>query len=290
MTILPMYEFLLWNNCNNNCKFCWQKKEKQSTLNEQLEAIALTMDYIKQLQNAHVLVIGGEIFAETNIDIKFNLYGLFLHIIDKMLKNEIDQCYINTNILYNLDSLLIPVLEAFKAVNLITRIHFTTSADEFGRFANHTSKNLFYNNLNKLRELYPDLYIICNIILTDHFCNMILNDEFNLQEYMDKYKVDVNTIPYIKYGHEIGAPTRKKVFDTLLKLNQQCPDYLLKYTNNFLLGQEIVLHQYKDGVLVNVTSDKSICNHSENFKRCYSDSEECFICDCAKLRKTVYNI
>lgn len=290
MTILPMHEFLLWNNCNNNCKFCWQRKDKQSTVDEQLEAISLTIDYIKDLKNFHILVIGGEIFSEANIQVKLNLYGLFLHIIDKMLKNEIDNCYINTNILYDLNSLLIPVLQLFSTANLINRIHFTTSADEFGRFSNINLKNLFYKNLKILREQYPDLYIICNIILTNDFCDMVLTDEFNLKEYKNKYLVDVNTIPYIKFGTEIAAPTREKVFKTLLHLDNQDPKYLLKYTNNFLLGQEIVLHQYQKGTLVNVTSDKSLCNHSENFKQCYIDSDECFICDCAKLRKTIYNI
>ena len=290
MTVLPMHEFLLWNNCNNNCKFCWQRKEKQSTLDEQLEAISLTIDYIEDLRNAHVLVIGGEIFSETNTQIKLDLYGLFLHIINKMLKNEIDQCYINTNLLYKLDSLLIPVLELFNTANLIKRIHFTTSADDFGRFSNNTSKTLFYSNLKELRKRYPDLYIICNIILTNSFCDEILSDNFNIKEYMNTYQVDVNTIPYIKYGIEISAPTREKVFNTLVHLDKQNPGYLLKYTNNFLLGQEIILHQYKNGILVDVTSDKNSCNHSENFTRCYSDSNECFICDCKQLRETICGV
>jgi biotin synthase-like enzyme len=27
MIFKPIYEFLLWNNCNNNCKFCFQRKD-----------------------------------------------------------------------------------------------------------------------------------------------------------------------------------------------------------------------------------------------------------------------
>ena len=288
MTVLPMHEFLLWNNCNNNCKFCWQRKDKQSTIDEQLEAIALTIDYIKNLQNFHILIIGGEIFSETNTQVKLDLYGLFLHIINKMLKNEIDKCYINTNILYDLNSLLIPVLELFNTANLIKRIHFTTSADDFGRFVNKTSKNLFYKNLKYIRSKYPDLYIICNIILTDSFCDAILNDQFNIKEYKTKYNVDVNTIPYIKYGTIVEAPTKEKVFNTLLHLKQQDSDYLLKYINNYLLGQEFNLHQYKNGKLANVTADKSECGHSENFKNCYSDSDSCFVCDCKELKKVLF--
>ena len=290
MKVLPMHEFLLWNNCNNNCKFCWQRKEKQSTEEEQVEAIDLAHEEITKLKDAHVLIIGGEIFSETNKRIILNLYGLFLSIISKMLKNEIDQCYINTNLLYDMDKLLIPVLKMFDTTGLIKRIHFTTSADDFGRFSNDNTRKLFYDNLQDLRKKYPDLYIICNIILTDYFCDAILTDKFNIKEYKDKYTVDVNTIPYIKYGTIIEAPTREKVFNTLIHLDQQDPGYLLKYTNNFLLGQEITLHQYQNHSLVDVTSDKSSCNHSENFKRCYSDSDECFICDCEKLRKNICGV
>ena len=290
MTILPMHEFLLWNNCNNNCKFCWQRKDKQSTIDEQLEAISLTIDYIKDLKNFHILVIGGEIFSEANIQVKLNLYGLFLHIIDKMLKNEIDNCYINTNILYDLNSLLIPILKLFDTANLISRIHFTTSADEFGRFGNMSSKELFYKNLLTIRKLYPALYIIANIILTKDFCNKVMNSEFNIREYKEKYKIDVNTIPYIKYGKEISAPSRKLVFDTLVKLDQQDPGYLLKYTNNMLLGQKFYLHQYQNGKLEHASAGINECGHSENLTRCYSDSDNCFICDCKLLREMICGV
>ena len=26
MEIKPIYEFLVWDNCNNNCKFCFQRE------------------------------------------------------------------------------------------------------------------------------------------------------------------------------------------------------------------------------------------------------------------------
>lgn len=288
MIVLPMHEFLLWNNCNNNCKFCWQRKDKQSTKREQIEAIDLTIAYLEDLKDAHVLVIGGEIFAEQDTTIKNRLQDLFLKIIQKMLINEIDNCYINTNLLYNLDSLLLPVLENFAKNSLIQRIHFTTSADDFGRFDNQVTKSLFYKNLLTIREKYPELYIICNIILTDNFCDMILTDEFNIKEYMLKYKVDVNTIPYIKYGTIVGAPTREKALNTLLHIKQQDSDYLLRYLNNFLLGQEFNLHKYVNGKLMDVSADYNPCGHSENFTRCYSDSDNCFICDCAELRTLLY--
>ena len=121
--MLPINEFLLWNNCNNNCKFCWQRKDKQSSHDEQIQAIDLTENYLKTLKDSHVLFIGGEIFAEKDPEIKSRLYDLFIQTAEKTNYNEIELCYINTNILYNMNDLLLPVLEIFNGLNLIKRIH-----------------------------------------------------------------------------------------------------------------------------------------------------------------------
>ena len=64
--------------------------------------------------------------------------------------------------------------------------------------------------------------------------------------------------------------------------------YKDEYINNYLVGQEFNLHQYKNSKLVNVTADKSKCGHSENFKNCYSDSDSCFVCDCKELKEVLF--
>lgn len=283
--VKPINEFILWPNCNNNCKFCWQKKEKQSTIEERLESIQLVYETVHDLQDAHVLFVGGEIFSEKNENVKQALIKLFELTFNKMEKNEIEICYINTNILYDLNTLLLPILTELEKRNLQQRVHFTTSADYYGRFVN--TENLFYDNLKLIRSRFKDLYIISNIILTKPFCDDILSDKFNIKEYKEKWNVDVNTIPYIKYGTDIGAPTREEVFEALLHLDKQDPGYLTKYCDNFLLNQPILLRSYKDHKLNFVSSDKSPCTHSENFTRCYSDSDTCFVCDCAILKDLV---
>jgi len=169
--------------------------------------------------------------------------------------------------------------------NLHNRVHFTTSADYYGRF--NATEHLFYDNLKLIRSRFKDLYIICNLILTKPFCDDILSDKFNIKEYKETWGVDINTIPYIKYGTIIGAPDRKTVFKALLHLDKQDPGYLIKYCDNFLLNQPILLRHYINHKLEFISSDKSPCMHSENFKRCYSDSDTCFVCDCAILKDLV---
>lgn len=284
--MLPINEFLLWNNCNNNCKFCWQRIEDMSTKEEKLLAIQLVKEYLRDLTNSHTLFVGGELFCETDPEIVYRLYDLFQFNVSKMLSGELDLCYINTNILYDISPLLLPVLTLLEDNGLLHRVHFTTSGDKYGRFTKK-SRLLFYKNLQLLRKLYPDLMIIVNLILTKDFCEDILNDKFDLGLYMNQYQIDVNTIPYIKYGDDIKAPSRELVFKTLYKLDKQAPGYLLKYCNNFLLGQDIILHKYIKGQLIDVTSRKSMCGHSENFTLCYSDSDHCFICDCDTIRSTL---
>ena len=284
--MLPINEFLLWNNCNNNCKFCWQRTEDMSSKEEKLLAIQLVKEYLRDLKNSHTLFVGGELFCEQDSEIKYRLYDLFQFTVSKMLIGELDLCYINTNILYDMVELLFPVLNLLKKHNLLNKVHFTTSGDDYGRF-NAKTRKLFYKNLHILRKLYPDLMIIVNLILTKDFCEDILEDKFHLGEYVEKYGIDVNTIPYIKYGEDIKAPSRELVFKTLYKLDKQKPGYLLKYCNNFLLGQDIILHKYVKGQLLDVTSRKSICGHSENFTLCYSDSDKCFICDCDLIRSSL---
>lgn len=283
--IKAINEFLLWPNCNNKCKFCWQRKEKFLNTEEKSKSIQLVYEKVTTLNNTHILFVGGEIFCEKEQIIKEKLIKLFELTIECMKQNKIDLCYINTNLLYDVNELLIPILNLFKKANLIHRIHFTTSGDYYGRFNN--TETLFYNNLKFIRYSYKDLYIISNLILTKLFCEDILNDKFNIKEYKENLKVDVNTIPYIKYGNIIGAPTREMVFSALLHLNAQDPGYLKAYCDNFLLNQEIILHQYKDNELKIVSSDKLNCGHSENFKCCYSDSDKCFACDCAELKKLI---
>ena len=283
--MLPINEFILWNNCPNNCKFCWQKLEKQQTYEERIQSLNLVYEKVKKLYNSHVLFVGGEIFADKNMTINSQLFKLFRLTCEKMQRNEIELCYINTNLLYNINVLLLPVLNMLKDYDLIDRVHFTTSGDGDGRFSNSFSIKQFYLNLCEIRNLFPVLPIYVNIILTKNFCEDVLSEKFNIATYERDYKVEVNTIPYIKFGKDIEAPAKETVFKTILKLNEQLPGYGIKYCNNFLLNQDIILQKSENGKLLNVSSDKSVCGHSENFTKCYSDSDECFVCDCMKLKE-----
>lgn len=285
MIVLPMYEFLLWSNCNNNCKFCVQREDHMSSKEERLKAIELAFDNIKKLRDAHVLFMGGELFSEPDEEVKEKLKNLFDYTFDKSRNKELEFIYINTNLLYNTEYLF-SILD--DASDIIERIRFTTSDDVDGRF-NEKSMSLFYNNLRALRNRYPKLRIVVNTILTKTLCDMIMNDEYNVLDYQNKYDVLVNNIPYINVEKRASylAPTKSDVIKALNRLNQMLPGYMKGYCDNYLLKQDFHLLQFKNGAFEDVTSGRSECGHHENFKRCFSDSNECFKCVLQKIKDTI---
>ncbi len=279
--IKPVYEFILWPNCNNHCKFCPQREDKD-LLNHLQKIMVLNkvlefLDSENFTKGSHILIVGGEIFDD--IKIEEQLGKFFDKIIDKMLKEEIDLTYMNTNLLYDMD-MLKGIINKFKDKGLFDRLKFTTSYDLEGRF-NDRTKVLFENNLKLLRESYNDLHIVVNTILTKTTCQSIIDETFNPKEFCDTYKCDINLIPYIIYNKELSA-SRDMIFKALMKMNELEPSYLRRYIDNFDLPQDKLLYQYKNGELEFCSSDHSECGHSENFKM-YSDKGTCFICDLKEL-------
>ena len=309
-----IYEFLLWNNCSNNCTFCHQRAHERKIddkillPNEQIESLYICKEFLDtQFEKGnHILLVGGEIFDIVNDEVKKALVDLIKYIKNKMLDNEIDLLYINTNLLYKDTSLLDWFLTLFEANNLINRIKFTTSYDMVGRFTSKEREFLFYKNLKHLTDTYIDLHIVVNTVLTNEACKRICEDRFGadylleylkdqgkdmftVKDWLDYFKVDINTIPYIRlpYDKAPEMPIKEVVFNTLLHINNIIPGYLDSYATNIALTQKKELFEYnkKEKMYKYCSSALSDCGHSENFKLSFADSSECFPCAIEKLAK-----
>lgn len=280
-----IYEFLVWDNCHNNCKFCFQRSnptiltlfERQRSLNKVIEFL----DSDKYEKGSHILLVGGELFdTPSSIDILFECYQ---KLIKKMLSNDIDLLYINTNLIYTDRSILGSILCLLERNKLLERVRFTTSFDFEGRFKSEDDKDIMLRNLENIKSQFPDLPIVTNIILTDKACSQILENNFNPSEFMERYKCWINFIPYLIYNKELSA-SRSKIFKTLKYIDKQIPGYLSKYINNLDLPQDKLLYKYDRSIRdFKFDSCKNLsCGHSENFKL-YSEKETCFICDLKRL-------
>lgn len=281
--IKPIYEFLLWPNCRNHCKFCFLKKEAESTKEEKEIAIQKAIDFLnsdKFINGSHVLILGGEVFDSP--DIFSSLKALFDLIFEKSDKNEIDLLYINTNLIYKKLDLIEYIIQTFSKKDQLDRLRFTTSYDLEGRFTAQTERLMLFN-MEYLVDKYPKFIPYVNIILSKAVCSAILSDKLNIAEFMEKHKCKVNLIPYIIYDKAL-ATDRNHIFKTLLKIDEQCPGYLKDYILNQDLKQKRNLYQYnrvsKD--LEYRSCDDLECGHSENYKR-YSSAGTCYICDIKEL-------
>lgn len=283
-------EYLAWNDCNNACKFCWQRLKPKSNTEQRLQAIKLIKEDMVNLnipyEDNQILFVGGELFFEQDNDTKEALYDLFECLFDLMYEKKISRAYINTNLLYNPEYLLFPVLDMAMSRNLLDRLNFTTSGDETDRFTGihaEEKRNLFYENLKRIKGLYSEMNILVNLILTKDFCNAVLSGNFNINEYEKKNNVIMNVIPYIKLKNDERTPTREQVLSAIMKLESQQKGYLKRAFDNHTTHPIRKLLHYENGSLVNVSCDLNPCGHAINFTRCYSDSDNCFACDLMKL-------
>lgn len=283
MNCKPVYEFLLWDNCNNNCKFCWQRENPRIFNKQQREKILNNVikfiESSKFKKGSHILIVGGEIFDKPS-DFEM-LDAFFCKILEFMIAGVIDLLYINTNLIYKDLTGIVRLLQRIKILNLFDRLRFTTSYDTEGRFKSLEDKDLMLSNLKLLTGIYNKLQTVTNIILTKPTCQAIINKEFSIKDFMNNFNCWVNLIPYIVLNNDLTAD-REEIFNALQFVDEENNGYLQKYITNLDLAQDKLLYMFKDGRFKFCSCENADCGHSINFKK-YSNTNECFICDLKEL-------
>ena len=304
----PIYEFLLWNTCKNNCKFCHQKASKGKFPGKfpeddgKYKSIKLVEKYIKEgncKDGSDILMMGGELF-DTKLSEKTE--RAFMQLIDtiftRMHNRKTFLFYFNTNLIYEDMSLLYKVLDRFckfdgfcknghwKCFVPENRVYFTTSYDIAYRYRTEEDRHLVEHNLKELSKRYPHITKTANFILTDKGCEFLLNNPEFPREFQDEYGCRLNPIPYIILDSNMAA-SRKTVQQTLLALNYADPYFLKSYIRSMNADRERVLLEYDGTKLINASSKNASCGHNENFRRVYKDDNRCFICDCMNMAKSL---
>lgn len=283
MNYKPIYEFLLWDNCNNRCQFCFQRENPRLFNKDKREMILnKTLEFIESdtfIKGSHILVCGGEIFDKPS-DYEM-LHTFFSKIIEHMLNDVIDILYVNTNLIYKDLTGVIDFLTLIKDNKLLDRIRFTTSYDLAGRFRDKETELTMLNNLKTIRELFKDMGIVVNTILTKQVCETIINKTFDITKFMKEYNCWVNLLPYIVLDKSL-TPTRSQIIKTLKLVDQENEGYLNKYVPNMSITQEKWLYMYKNDEFQFCSCELAECGHSVNFKR-YSDKGTCFCCDLKEI-------
>ena len=289
MTCKNIYEFILWDNCNNHCSFCPQREIcVDLSTRQKIQSIYKMREFIdsdKYIDGSHILLVGGEIFDDVTPELKDCWWDTINYLGKKMNNKHIDLLYVNTNLLYKDLTLLNYLFDIIHYYGLWDRLKFTTSYDLEGRFANKSREQLFLENLKQIKEKYPDCKIVANTILTNKTCESILDGSFNPKKFCDEYDCDINLIPYIIYDKELSA-SPDMIFKTLIKTNELIEGYLKRYHNNLNLEQDKLVYRFNNTTheFEYCSSKKMDCGHSENFKK-YSNGDKCFICSLNELVK-----
>lgn len=278
MKCKPVYEFLLWDNCNNHCDFCFQRDKCINLLKEQkIKSLHKVDEFLgsdKFIKGSHILLVGGEIFDDTSFRDVWK--DFFKRLTYRMFYNDIDLLYINTNLLYE-DLVLIDDMCSFiDYYDLWNRLKFTTSYDLKGRFHTKEREKLFLSNLKKIKEKYPKCNIVTNTILTKEACEQIIDGRFNPKQFCDEYQCDINLIPYIVYTEDLSA-TPDQMIKALIHTDSLIEGYFGRYYHNINLDQDKFLYKYNGNDLEYVSCGKSECGHSENFKKVLPNGK-CWIC------------
>jgi hypothetical protein len=296
-------EFLLWSNCPNNCRFCWQRlfHDKTTWLNEEekLQSIKDCSEMIKEEGGPNdLLLVGGEVFNSHEKSVNDSLKSLYHQIVTYIKKDKVRFLYANTNLTYSDRTNLVNLLDAFEGLE--DRLKFTTSYDLDGRFNRLNEaemqaleagkqckplnrEELFLDNLKFIDENYPKINTVVNTIVTKAVYEAVSkDDDYDLFWLMKKYPntvVWVNLIPYIPVKGYEGLDVRySQTLKVLERANELMPGYLLSYTENFDENQDKELYEYhKDGGFVERTAGMLPCGHNENFKL-VNRADECFIC------------
>lgn len=280
-----IYEFLLWANCNNHCKFCHQrdfagngrllsKQEKELSIKNALDYIS-SENFIK---GSHVMVCGGELFDDISNGL---VIELFKTLSTFMLNDVIDILYVNTNLLTKNINDIIKSLYYIDEVNRLDKVHFTTSYDLDGRFA-PMMESRFKENLIAIRDEFSNLPIITNMIMSKDFCKKVISNSFSLRDFAMKFDTEINLLPYIQHLDDT-LPEKEEVFKVLEIADSLFPGYIHRYMEQIKLNQKRHVFEYVSGKgFVDSTADNNEnCGHSINFTKTFYD-KSCFMCEILK--------
>ena len=187
-------QFELWKDCNNNCRFCFSRLQKDVDKVKSMEEIYKILSSSIVQEYDIIGFIGGEFFNGQikTTEIHDNFYLLIDKIIEYLKKNTIKKFYITATLIQKSHDDLIEFLDYINFHNLIDRILLCTSYDVKYRFHNNIGKELWEQSIKLLHNKYPFLKIHTEIICTQALINSMINHEFDLVKFKKEFNVSVD--------------------------------------------------------------------------------------------------
>ena len=313
-------QFELWQECGNNCPFCYLSAEnnkftpdkvKLHSLNRSLEKISDMTNYPEYDTIAY---IGGEFFQGQlrTLEVRKKFFELMKKTADLLRDGYIKNVWIYATMTIGNQKDLYDTLELFEKKE---GLWILTSYDSVGRF--HTPKmfETWDSTLLKIHELYPEVKFNITSILTGDLIEKYLSGELDFNKMKERYH---STMFFKQCGSLFDI---RKVLDHRERMNKIVPNFypkrdeflkfLIKFKNDMGIDEYDKLYNinyradelyrnYNDDETKLIKRDKhspvenddplnyvfNKCGHMTLYQA-YIDSDECIMCDKEMIRNMV---
>lgn len=310
-------QYELWQTCNNNCLFCFNKAGRNTYIPEQqmaaLNFIISDLDkVVTKTPDLSIELIGGEFFQGQLANPA--VYSLFFQLLHKIKylgdTRKIKQVVIFATLTIGDQK------DLYKALDILCggpmEVWVSTSYDTYGRFNTEEKAANWDKQMKKLASI-PDIYRNTTIIFTQDFCEKVLTGSLDLQKFRDLYKTTLffkHPLPILvtNYYTNNMVDSKKFFFEQKEKYQKENPWFFPKrkdaikvltiLKNLSILDRFMGLNYRADDLdskftqeegflktirdkahnIENASEDKSPCGHLLTYA-CYGDSEHCILCD-----------
>lgn len=314
-------QYEIWQTCNNNCDFCFNKGFANKIFpNQQEQSLRCVLKDLDKVVEEHggdlsIELIGGEFFqgqlsTQPVRELFFELITKLRHLADKNLVNQI--VIFVTLTLGEQEDL-------YKALNILMEdktskceVWVSTSYDTRGRFGPNNEKlDNWKKHMLKLSEI-KGLFKNTTIIFTQAFCDEVLSGKFDFINFQETYGTTLffkHPLPLLINSYYINEtddqrqvyinaknksledwkwfmPKRSDaiqvmammnnvgILDRLMGLDYRADDLDSKFED----GEWVKTIRDKEHKIESRDEEKNSCGHLLTYM-CYSDSNECLLCD-----------
>lgn len=257
---MAFIQFELWKDCNNNCGYCFNKYVPKKRNKKEALEYAISVLKEKNLEPGSTIgFMGGEFFGGqlTNLEVEAKFYELVELVLQKINTNPLGRFCIMSSLMAKDSSDWFEFCDFVHDRKMDKSILVCTSWDKLYRFNDETLK-IWEDTVRKTQELYPDMRIHVEMILTEYLIKEIEANPMYLREFEQKWncRVDFN-IPYLPLWFSLKGETKES-------FNNKYPDFfpkrssflnLLKSNNTGFDLQGISNHSFHSSELYYAIND-----------------------------------
>jgi len=307
------FQYELWQECNNKCKFCFLGTENRKTSDE--VKIANIKDFMKQIRSEefvneeynNISLIGGEFFqGQLNTpEIKELFMKAIYEIVLFLRSNKTYTSWIAATMTRADNSDLYSMLEFCKNHHLFEKerdygvLWLCTSYDTIGRFHTEQNKLNWENHMKNISQQFPMLKKNTCMILTQDLMEKYINDEIDFKEFSEEFGTSI----FLKQPDRGHFPNKQMMMEKVpgfFPKRETALEFLVKLLNedsnlfdnlmNVNLRASTLVKNYNDGEQQDCIRHKDElneygveatslpCGHSDYYA-CYEDSDKCILCD-----------